>query len=183
MRESGSRMERLLSLRIRIGLALLCGLLFAPTLHAETMVSVVRHAFCTGIVNLEPAGAVNDPARLKTGERLHLWLEIRINKAGLKYLRALGKLPVYVRWGRDGWLTDPAVDIGIGEGAWEEQRKGIGWKASQGGGAFTWRTHTDKATPINGRYYASILDANRKIITTIEFPAEAFRPEIAVSRH
>lgn len=167
---------------MRIGPALLLGLLSAPALHAETMVSVVRHAFCTGIVNLEPAGAVSEPAQLKPGERLHLWLEIQINKAGLKYLRALGKLPVYVRWGRDGWLTDPAVDIGIVREAWEEKQKGIGWKASQGGGAFMWRTHTDKATPVNGRYYASLLDANRKLITTIGFPAEPFRPEISVSR-
>lgn len=161
---------------------LLAGVAFSTALRAESMVSVVRHSFCKDVANLEPVVPIGDPAALKPGERLHLWLEIQINRAGLKYLRALGKLPVYLRWGRDGWLTDPPLDIGIAPGAWEGKQDGIGWKAHQGGGTFTWRTHADKAAPIDGRYYASLLDANRKVIATIEFPTEPFRPEVTVKR-
>lgn len=161
---------------------LLAGVAFSTALRAESMVSVVRHSFCKDVANLEPVVPISDPAALKPGERLHLWLEIQVNRAGLKYLRALGKLPVYLRWGRDGWLTDPPLDIGIAPGAWEENQDGIGWKAHQGGGTFTWRTHADKAATINGRYYASLLDANRKVIATIEFPTEPFRPEVTVKR-
>lgn len=149
---------------------------------AEPMVSVVDYSFCRSVMNLEPVGALVDPAELQKGERLHLWLNIQINKSGLRYLRSLGKLPVYLRWGRDGWLTDPAMDVGITPSQWQTAQAGIKWKAQQGGGVFSWRTNANKATPINGRYYASILDANKKVITHIDLPAEYFRPEITVSR-
>ena len=164
------------------GALLVSCLVFSESLWADSMVSVARYSFCRNVINLEPSEIISDPAQLKRGESLHLWLEIQINRGGLKYLRALGKLPVYVRWGRDGWLTDPPLDIGIAPTAWSGNEKGVNWKASQGSGTFTWRTHTNKMAPINGRYYASILDANKKVITTVEFPSEPFRPEITVTR-
>lgn len=149
---------------------------------ADSLVSIARYSFCRKVVNLEAADVVSDPAQLKPGESLHLWLEIQINRTGLKYLRSIGKLPVYVRWGRDGWLTDPQLDIGITSDAWSTNQNGINWKAKQSGGTVTWRTHTNKIAPINGRYYASILDANKKVITSVELPAMPFRPEITVTR-
>lgn len=172
-----------LSLRAGVGAALLfaCTVLSVP-IYAESMVSVVSYSFARRIENLEPRDPVRDPAILKPGENLHLWLEIQVNHAGLKYLRALGKLPVYIRWGRDGWLTDPPHDIGIAPDAWDSRQNGINWKARQGGGTFTWRTNANKATPINGRYYVTVLDANRRVVTTIDLPSEPFRPEIAVRR-
>jgi hypothetical protein len=161
---------------------LVAGLVFPAVLRAEPMVSVVEHAFCKDIANLGPTNIVSDSVSLRPGERLHLWVEVQINRAGLKYLKALGKLPVYVRWGRDGWLTDPPIDIGIYPDAWKSNQDGIQWKASQSGGVLKWRTHTDKAALAGGRYYASVLDANSKVITNIDLPTEPFRPEIVVSR-
>lgn len=168
-------------MRTNVAIILSC-VIFSASLRAEPMVSVARHSFCADISNLDPVTRLGDRATLRRGESLHLWLEIEINRAGLKYLRALGKLPVYVRWGRDGWLTDPPLDIGISHAAWDSNQDGITWKARGGGGVFRWRTYAKKASPINGIYYASILDANKKVITTIEFPAVPFRPEIAVKR-
>lgn len=161
---------------------LVCSFLFVESAWADSLVSISRHTFCRKVVNLEAADVVSDPAQLKPGESLHLWLEIQINRAGLKYLRAIGKLPVYVRWGRDGWLTDPPFDIGISSDAWNANENGIILKASQGSGAFTWRTHTNKIASVNGRYYVSILDANKKVITSIDLPAMPTRPEITVIR-
>ena len=146
------------------------------------MVSVVQYTYCLSISDLAPVNPVTDPAKLRTGEKLNIWLEIRVNPSGLRYLRALGKLPIIVRWGRNGWLTDPEIDIGITPEAWMASEKGINWKAGQGSGSFVWRTHANKAAAVDGRYKVSVLDANKNVITTIDSPTTPFRPEISVTR-
>src|SRR5258706_10775716 len=78
----------------------------APAYAGEPMVSVVNHVFAKTITANQPGEDLADPSVLKRGEKLYLWLEIQVNSAGHKYLKSIGKLPVYVRWGRDGWLTD-----------------------------------------------------------------------------
>jgi hypothetical protein len=147
---------------------------------SEPLVSVVNHAFSKTVMANQPGENLPDPVSLKRGERLYLWLEIQVNPAGRKYLKTIGKLPVYIRWGRDGWLTDPPIDIGITPETWEANAPAIGWKAVEGGGMFLWRTNARKTTQLAGRYYAMLLDANKRLIATLEMPHEAFRPAITI---
>ena len=149
---------------------------------AEAMVTVLDFAFCKKVVDLMPVEPIVDPAVLKAGEKLHLWLDIQINSTGMRYLRSIGKLPVYLRWGRDGWLTDPPLDVGIGADVWETQKDAILWKAGQSRNTFTWRAYTHKSALAAGNYYVSILDANRKVIASAALPVGGFRPQINIDR-
>ncbi len=159
----------------------LFSLLEVSDARGEAMISIVRYAFCEQVSNLNALGEFADPAELGSGQHLNLWLEIRVNRQGVKHLNALKKLPIYARWGRNGWLTDPPLDIGIPTSVWEEKKDDIMSKI-QSDGTFAWRTFTNKAAAIDGRYYVSILDANMKVVTSLDMPTTAFRPGISVIR-
>ena len=71
------------------------------------------------------------------------------------------------------------IDIGITPEQWEANEQGINWKSkSSPDSTFTWRTDAVRETFVPGEYYVSILDANRKPVTTLDDTTAWCRPTI-----
>ena len=76
-------------------------------------------------------------------------------------------------------MIGKTIDIGITPEQWEANEQGINWKSkSSPDSTFTWRTHAVRETIAPGEYYVSILDANRKSVTTLDDTTECCRPTI-----
>ncbi len=147
----------------------------------ESLFSVKSYEFCRDVVNNVPLRPYENPAQFRKEEALWIWLEIAVNPNGYRFLKSLRKFPVYVTWGKDGWLIGKAVDVGITPEQWDANEQGIRWKSKNSRDAtFTWRTNAVRKTIVSAEYYVSVLDANRKPVTTLEDTAVSFRPKIQV---
>jgi hypothetical protein len=146
---------------------------------AEPLFSVKSYEFCRDVVDNVPRGPYENPTQIRKKEKLWIWLEISVNQQGHRFLKKLGKFPVYVTWGKDGWLIGKAIDVGITPEQWEANEQGIHWKSKNSpDSTFTWRTHAVRETLVSGEYYISILDANHKSVTTLDDTATSCRPKI-----
>ncbi len=87
-------------------------------------------------------------------------------------------MSIYHAWASEKGVTD-VIDIGIKKERWLELREAIRGEVKQKG-FFTWRTYSTKRNFKEGRWYVSILDANKKPVRKVDSGTEAFRPEIAI---
>ena len=117
-------------------------------------------------------------AEIKKGESVFLWMEIRAGERALTMLEAKGQMSIYHAWASEKWVTD-IIDIGITKERWLKLREAIRGEVKQKG-FFTWRTYSAKRNFKEGRFYVSVLDANKKPVRKSGSGTEAFRPEIVI---
>jgi hypothetical protein len=139
---------------------------------------VERESFCRGIKEHEPVDTFSGVAEIKKGESVFLWIEIRAGERALTMLEAKGQMPIYHAWASDVGVTD-VIDIGITKERWLEQAEAIR-NEFKNRGFFTWRTQSLKRNFKEGRWYVSILDANKRSVRKTGSGTEAFRPEIVI---
>jgi hypothetical protein len=117
-------------------------------------------------------------AEIKKGESVFLWMEIRAGERALTMLEAKGQMSIYHAWASEKGVTD-IIDVGITKERWLELREAIRGEVKQKG-FFTWRTYSAKRNFKEGRFYVSVLDANKKPVRKSGSGTEAFRPEIVI---
>lgn len=152
--------------------------IFETDAHAEPLFEVKRESFCRSVQDREPASPLPSVAEIKKGEGVFLWMEIKAGERALTMLEAKGQMSIYHAWASKVGVTD-VIDIGIPKERWLEQENAIR-NEFKNRGFFTWRTQSFKRNFKEGRWYVSILDANKKPVRRVGSSSEAFRPEIVI---
>jgi hypothetical protein len=145
---------------------------------AQPLFEVERESFCRRVQDYEPVIPFSGVAEMKMGEGLFLWMEIRAGERALTMLEAKGEMPVYHAWASEIGVID-LINIGITKKKWLEQADAVRNEVKQRG-FFTWRTQSYKRNLTEGRWYVSVLDANKKPVKKSGSGTEVFRPEIVV---
>ena len=160
-------------------ISLLITLLIAITHgNAQPLFEVERESFCKGVQGHEPMNPFSGVAEIKKGEGVFLWMEIRAGERALTMLEAKGHMSIYHAWASERGVTD-MIDIGITKQRWLEQAKAVRNQFNKQG-FFTWRTYSFKRNFREGRWYVSVLDANKKPVRKSGSGTEAFRPEVVI---
>ena len=146
--------------------------------NAQPLFEVERESFCKVIREREPVDPFTGIAEFRKGEGVFLWMEIRAGERALTMLEAKGRMPIYHAWASEKWVTD-VINVGITKERWQELSNGIRSQFRKQG-FFTWRTQSFKRNFKDGRWYVSILDANKKPVRKVGSGSEAFRPEIVI---
>jgi hypothetical protein len=145
---------------------------------AQPLFEVERESFCKAIREREPVDSFAGSAEIKRGEGVFLWMEMKAGERALTMLEAKGQMSIYHAWASEKWITD-VIDIGIKEKDWAEHAVAIRNQVKRQG-FFTWRTQSFKRNFKEGRWYVSVLDANKKPVRKSGSGTEAFRPEIVI---
>jgi hypothetical protein len=146
--------------------------------NAQPLFEVERESFCKVIREREPIDPFTGFAEIKKGEGVFLWMEIKAGERALTMLEAKGQMPLYHAWASEKWVTD-IIDVGITKERWQELSSAIRSQYRQQG-FFTWRTYSLKRNFKDGRWYVSVLDANKKPVRKSGSGQEVFRPEIVI---
>ena len=146
--------------------------------NAQPLFEVERESFCKVIREREPIDSFTGIAEIRKGEGVFLWMEMKAGERALTMLEAKGQMPIYHAWASEKWVTD-VIDIGIKEKDWTEQANAIRNQVRRQG-FFTWRTHSFKRNFKEGRWYVSVLDANKRPVRKSGSGTEPFRPEIVI---
>ena len=117
-------------------------------------------------------------AEIRKGEDVFLWMEIKGGERALTMLEAKGQMSIYHAWASEKGVTD-IIDIGITKERWLELANAMRNQFREQG-FFTWRTYSAKRNFKEGRWYVSVLDANKKPVRKVGPGTEAFRPEIVI---
>jgi hypothetical protein len=165
-------------MKILFQIILLVLFIFETDVHAQPLFEVERESFCRSIQDREPNSPFSGVAEIKKGEGVFLWMEIRAGERALTMLESKGQMSIYHAWASEVGVTD-VIDIGITKERWLEQAGAIKGEVKKQG-FFTWRTQSFKRNFKEGRWYVSILDANRRPVRKSGSGQEAFRPEIAI---
>lgn len=145
---------------------------------AQPLFEVEREAFCREVRDHEPQTLFSGVAEIRKGEGLFLWMEIKVGERALTMLEAKREMPVYHAWASEIGVID-LINIGIMKEKWLEQADAIRNEVKRRG-FFTWRTQSYKRNLKEGRWYVSVLDANKKPVKKSGSGTEAFRPEIVI---
>lgn len=145
---------------------------------AQPLFEVERESFCKGIGEREPVDPFTGVVEIRKGEGVFLWIEIKAGERALTMLEAKGQMSIYHAWASEKWVTD-IIDIGITKERWVELAGAVKNQFRKQG-FFTWRTQSFKRNFKEGRWYVSILDANKKPVRKSGSGQEAFRPEIVI---
>jgi hypothetical protein len=145
---------------------------------AQSLFEVERESFCKNIQDREPISPFSGVAEIRKGEGVFLWMEIRAGERALTMLEAKGQMSIYHAWASEVGVTD-VIDIGVTKERWLEQAGAIKGEVKKQG-FFTWRTQSFKRNLKEGRWYVSILDANKRPVCKYGSGTEAFRPEIVI---
>jgi hypothetical protein len=165
-------------MKILFQIILLVLFIFETNVHAQPLFEVERQSFCKSIQNREPISPFSGDAEIRKGEGVFLWMEIRARERALTMLESKGQMSIYHAWASEFGVTD-VIDIGITKERWLEQVSAIRSELKKRG-FFKWRTQSFKCNFKEGRWYVSILDANRKPVRKFGSGQEAFRPEIMI---
>ena len=145
---------------------------------AQPLFEVERESFCKGVQEREPMSPFSGVAEIKKGEGIFLWMEIKAGERALTMLEAKGQMSIYHAWASEKGVTD-IIDIGLTKERWLELASAIKNQFRKQG-FFTWRTQSFKRNFKEGRWYVSILDANKKPVRKTGSGTEAFRPEVVI---
>ena len=145
---------------------------------AQPLFEVEREFFCRIIQDREPISPFSGVAEINRGEGIFLWMKIRAGGRALTMLEGKGQMSIYHAWASEFGVTD-VIDIGITKERWLEQENAIRNEFKKQG-FFTWRTQSFKRNFKEGRWYVSILDANKRPVCKYGSGTEAFRPEIVI---
>ena len=159
-------------------LLLMAFFIFIPHGNAQPLFEVERESFCKGVQGREPMNPFSGVAEIKKGEGVFLWMEVKVGERALTMLEAKGQMSIYHAWASEKGVTD-IIDVGITKERWLELREAIRGEVKQKG-FFTWRTYSAKRNFKEGRFYVSVLDANKKPVRKSGSGTEAFRPEIVI---
>lgn len=178
-RESGNRF-RFLRIKIFYRLIPVLILSFFPSVQsiAQPLFEVERDAFCRSVQRHEPQNPFSAIAEIKKGEGIFLWMEMKAGQRALAMLESKGEMPVYHAWASEIGVID-LINIGMTKERWLEQADAIRDEFKRRG-FFTWRTQSYKKNLKEGRWYVSVLDANKKPVKKSGSGTEAFRPEIVI---
>jgi hypothetical protein len=146
--------------------------------NAQPLFEVERESFCKGVQEREPMSPFSGVAEIKKGEGIFLWMEIKAGERALTMLEAKGQMSIYHAWASEKGVTD-IIDIGLTKERWLELASAIKNQFRKQG-FFTWRTQSFKRNFKEGRWYVSILDANKKPVRKTGSGTEAFRPEVVI---
>jgi len=163
---------------LSIGFILVVLHILVPHASAQPLFEVERESFCKGVQGREPMDPFSGVAEIKKGEGVFLWMEIRAGERALTMLEAKGQMSIYHAWASEKGVTD-MIDIGITKEGWLEQASAIKNQFRKQG-FFAWRTQSFKKNFKEGRWYVSVLDANKKPVRKSGSGTEAFRPEIVI---
>jgi hypothetical protein len=161
-------------------LALVLTAFFVLTTYgmAQPLFEVERESFCKGVQDREPMNHLSNVAEIRKGEDVFLWMEIKGGERALTMLEAKGQMSIYHAWASEKGVTD-IIDIGITKQRWLELANAMRNQFREQG-FFTWRTYSAKRNFREGRWYVSILDANKKPVRKVGPGTKAFRPEIVI---
>ena len=146
--------------------------------NAQPLFEVERESFCKVIREREPVDPFTGIAEIRRGEGIFLWMEIKAGERALTMLEARGQMPIYHAWASEKRVAD-IIDIGITKERWVELASAVRSQFRQQG-FFTWRTQSFKRKFKEGRWYVSVLDANKRPVRKLGSGQEAFRPEIVI---
>jgi hypothetical protein len=146
--------------------------------NSQPLFEVERESFCKTIHEREPVDPFTGIAEIKKGEGIFLWMEIKAGERALTMLEAKGQMPIYHAWASEKGIAD-IIDIGMTKERWVELASAIK-NQFKNQGFFTWRTQSFKRKFKEGRWYVSVLDANKKPVRKVGSGSEAFRPEIVI---
>ena len=146
--------------------------------NAQPLFEVERESFCKVIREREPVDPFTGIAEIRRGEGIFLWMEIKAGERALTMLEARGQMPIYHAWASEKRVAD-IIDIGITKERWVELASAVRSQFRQQG-FFAWRTQSFKRNFKEGRWYVSVLDANKKPVRKLGSGQEAFRPEIVI---
>ncbi len=146
--------------------------------HAQPLFEVEREAFCRSVQSHEPQNPFSGIAEIKKGEGIFLWMEMKAGERALTMLESKGEMPVYHAWASEIGVID-LINIGITKERWMEQADAIRDEFKRRG-FFTWRTQSYKRNMKEGRWYVSVLDANKKPVRQSGSGTEVCRPEIVI---
>jgi hypothetical protein len=146
--------------------------------NAQPLFEVERESFCKGVQDREPMNSFSNVAEIRKGEEVFLWMEIKGGERALTMLEAKGQMSLYHAWASEKGVID-IIDIGITKQRWLELASAMKNQFREQG-FFTWRTYSAKRNFKEGRWYVSVLDANKKPVRKSGSGTEAFRPEIVI---
>jgi hypothetical protein len=146
--------------------------------NSQPLFEVERESFCKTIHEREPVDPFTGIAEIKKGEGIFLWMEIKAGERALTMLEAKGQMPIYHAWASEKGIAD-IIDIGMTKERWVELASAIK-NQFKNQGFFTWRTQSFKRKFKEGRWYVSVLDANKKPVRKVGSGSDAFRPEIVI---
>jgi hypothetical protein len=153
-------------------------LIISTYTSAQPLFEVERESFCKGVQDREPMNSFSNVAEIRKGEDVFLWMEIKGGERALTMLEAKGQMSIYHAWASEKGVAD-IIDIGITKERWLELAD-VMRNQFREQGFFTWRTYSTKRNFKEGRWYVSILDANKKPVHKVGPGTEAFRPEIVI---
>jgi hypothetical protein len=165
-------------MKILFQIILLVLFIFETDVHAQPLFEVERESFCRSIQDRVPNSPFSGIAEIKKGEGVFLWMEIKAGERALTMLESKGQMSIYHAWASEVGVID-VIDIGITKERWMEQENAIR-NEFKNRGFFTWRTQSFKRNFKEGRWYVSILDANKRPVCKYGSGTEAFRPEIVI---
>jgi hypothetical protein len=163
---------------LSIGFILVVLHILVPHASAQPLFEVERESFCKGVQDREPMNHFSNVAEIRKGEDVFLWMEIKGGERALTMLEAKGQMSIYHAWASEKGVTD-IIDIGITKQRWLELANAMRNQFREQG-FFTWRTYSTKRNFKEGRWYVSILDANKKPVRKVGPGTEALRPEIVI---
>jgi hypothetical protein len=163
---------------LSIGFILVVLHFLVPHASAQPLFEVERESFCKGVQDREPMNHFSNVAEIRKGEDVFLWMEIKGGERALTMLEAKGQMSIYHAWASEKGVTD-IIDIGITKQRWLELANAMRNQFREQG-FFTWRTYSAKRNFKEGRWYVSVLDANKKPVHKVGPGAEAFRPELVI---
>jgi hypothetical protein len=163
---------------LSIGFILVVLHILVPHASAQPLFEVERESFCKGVQDREPMNSFSNVAEIRKGEDVFLWMEIKGGERALTMLEAKGQMSIYHAWASEKGVTD-IIDIGITKQRWLELANAMRNQFREQG-FFTWRTYSAKRNFKEGRWYVSILDANKKPVRKVGPGTEALRPELVI---
>lgn len=150
----------------------------APCAWSQPLFEVQRAAFCKGVKEHEPVDIYEGSAEIQRGEKVFLWMEIKVDRRALRMLAAKGEMPIYHGWAFRGRITE-LIKIGITKENWQEKQEALKSEVRKKG-FFLWRTGSSRKGLKEGLWSVSILDANRHAVREESSGLDAYRPQIEV---
>lgn len=134
-------------------------------------------------VSRQPIGCLSDPSYADGTKKLYLWMNVKVSKMGLKYLRRFKKLPMLHVWGRDGYIEGREIDIGVTTRDWSSKEPEIESEFVLRDEYFDWATWSEKVEYVyDGKHFVSILDSEHRGVALSGSNYDAFLPTLHITR-
>lgn len=150
----------------------------APCAWSQPLFEVQRAAFCKEVKEHEPVDTYGESAEIRRGEKVFLWMDIKVDRRGLRMLEAKGEMTIYHGWAFRGQIVE-LIRIGITRADWQKKQEALRSEVRRKG-FFRWRTKSSRKGLKEGLWSVSILDANRHAVREESAGSDAYRPQIEI---